>query len=232
MGVVGTKKVVFALSLASAVALGIGLLVTTEVRAGALDSADQSVDFDETIESEEAEESLPSGLSQADRVVEATKAVDASVLEQARAFEGQWTFVGGQKQRDGVEDAIQASADALGRLIRGIGAKRLRESNPIPNRITIKLQGESIEIAYDGNSNKAKLDGTTIKSVSPQGDKSKISHTIRGAKLVQFIDGEGGDKTNKFKLSEDGSKLYLDVKITSSRLPVPCAYRLTFKRKG
>jgi len=206
---VSTKKLVFAVSLASAVALGAGVFLTSEVRAGALENPTDTA------------QALAQGIS----------AVDAAALDQARAFEGQWSYIGGQKQRDGIEDAIAASMDAVSPLLRKIGTKRLRESNPVPEKISFALDGETMTITLAGDSHKAKLDGTPVKTVSSKGDKTKISHKVRGSKLIQFIDGKGGDRSNTFRLNDDGTRLYLDAKITSSHLPVPCAYRLTFKRK-
>lgn len=205
-----TKHLVFALSLASAAALVAGLFVASDVRASALESGTE----------------LPVEVTD---VVAAS--VDPSMIDQARAYEGMWVYVGGQKERDGIDAAITASMDAVSPMIRGIGTRRLKESNPVPSRISIDLNGEDVTIAFDGDRNKARLDGPAVKGVSPQGDKMKVSHKVKGDKLIQFIDGGGGDRHNHFRLNADGTRMTLDVKITSGHLPVPCKYRLSFKRK-
>jgi hypothetical protein len=158
------------------------------------------------------------------------ESVDEETLAQASAFAGEYTFVGGQKERDELDAAIETAANALSPLVRNLGRKRLQETNQIPKQLTIAVDGDSADIRFDGDGHDASLDGTPIRGVSPFGDKVKVSHRMRGSKLTEFIDGDKGDRHNTFKLGSDG-KLTVDVQITSSHLPVPVEYRLTFKRK-
>jgi hypothetical protein len=161
----------------------------------------------------------------------AVETVDEETLTRAQAFDGEYVFAGGQKERDGVDAAIEASVAPLNQMIRNMGRTRLKEANPVPQRLTIEVDGDSVEILMDGVGHEASLDGSPIKSESPQGDKVKVSHRIRSSQLTELIDGSGGDRTNDFKLSADGTRLTMSVKITSGQLPVPVEYRLTFKRK-
>ena len=101
----------------------------------------------------------------------------------------------------------------------------------VPGRVSIAVSGENATIKFDGHGHQAKLDGTPVKGTSPQGDKVKVSHKLKGQRLLQFIDGDGGDRHTYFKLNEDGTRLTVKIKITSNRLPVPVEYRLSFKRK-
>ncbi len=161
----------------------------------------------------------------------ATEDVDEQTLAQAQTFAGEYVFVGGQKERDALAAAIETSMEAVSPMVRNLGRKRLQESNPIPQKVLISLSGDSIQIALDSESHKASLGGAAVKSESAQGDKIKVSHRMRGSSLVQLIDGNGGDRTNSFKLNSDGTRLTMSVVISSSQLPVPVEYKLTFKRK-
>jgi hypothetical protein len=161
----------------------------------------------------------------------AAETVDEETLSRAEAFEGEYVFVGGQKERDGVGAAIEASIASLNPMIRNMGRTRLQEANPVPQRAVIGVDGDRVQILLDGAGHEAGLDGTPIKGESPQGDKVKVSHRMRGAALVELIDGVGGDRNNEFRLNADGSRLTMTTKITSSQLPIPVEYRLTFKRK-
>lgn len=190
-----------AVSLGSVLAIALGFVVASEVRAG------------------DVHDDVP------------TASVDEDVLAQASAFAGVYTFAGGQKERDALDAAIETSMNAVSPMLRGIGRKRLQESNPIPKQLTITIDGASADIRFDGDGHNAGLDGKPIRATSAQGDKVKVSHKMRGSKLTEFIDGDQGDRHNTFKLSSDGKQLTVDVKITSSHLPVPVEYRLTFKRK-
>lgn len=157
--------------------------------------------------------------------------VDADTLARAHSFDGEYVFAGGQKEREGLDAAIEASVAALSPMVRNLGRERLQESNPIPQRLAIDVDGDRVDVLFDGQGYLASLDGTPIKAESPTGDKVKVSHRMRGASLTEFVDGIGGDRNNDFKLNADGTRLTMTVAITSSQLPVPVEYRLTFKRK-
>src|SRR5690606_25939967 len=142
-----------------------------------------------------------------------------------------YTFVGGQKERDGLDAAIEASMDAVSPMLRNIGRKRLQDSTQIPKHVSITVDGTRTEIRFDGQGQSASLDGPPLRTVPREGEKVKVSHRIRGGKLTEFVDGDQGDRHNTFKLSKDGKRLTVDVKISSGHLPVPVEYRMTFKRK-
>ncbi len=175
-----------------------------------------------------ASEVHASGLPDIDLPVAAM--VDQDTLDQANTFEGEYVFAGGQKQRDGIDAAIETSMAAVSPLVRNFGRKRLKETNPVPNKLSIKVNGDQVKISFDGDGHAAKLDGAPVKSKSRRGDNIKVSYRMRGARLSHLIDGVGGDRLNKFKLSDDGKRVTVKVQISSSQLPVPVEYRLTFKR--
>jgi hypothetical protein len=157
--------------------------------------------------------------------------VDEDTLARAQTFDGEYVFAGGQKERDGLDAAIETAVEALNPMVRNLGRERLKESNPIPQQLAIDVDGDRVQVLFDGKGYLASHDGAQIKTESPQGDKVKVSHRMRGASLAEFIDGIGGKRNNNFKLNDDGSRLTMKVEITSSQLPVPVEYRLTYKRK-
>ncbi len=201
-----STKTACVVSLGSLLALIAGFMLTSEVRAGGIH--DSAVD------------------------VPIAAAVSQDTIAQASAFAGDYTFIGGQKERDGIDAAIETSMEALAPLMRGIGRKRIKETNPVPKQLHIAVDGDAVTIEFDGHGFEAGLDGTPVRATSQYGDKVKVVHKLRGDRLHERVDGDKGGRTNSFKLSNDGAKLYLDVEISSSHLPVPVEYRLTFKRKG
>lgn len=156
---------------------------------------------------------------------------DAETLERASDFAGEYRFVGGQKEAEGIQAAIDESVDALNPMLRKIGRKRLVESNPVPKSARIELDGGDIVLSIDGEGYEARLDGSPRKMTSKYGDKIKVSYKLSGDRLVEHIDSPKGDRFNYATLSADGNKLTVRVKVSSSHLPVPCEYRLTFRRK-
>jgi hypothetical protein len=157
--------------------------------------------------------------------------VDEETLARAQAFDGEYVFAGGQKERDGVDAAVEASVAGLNPMVRNMGRTRLQEANGVPQRVVIDVNGERVDVSFDGASHETSLDGVAIKTESREGEKVKVSHRMRGAQLFELIDGVGGDRSNEFKLSSDGTRLTMSVEISSSQLPVPVVYKLTYKRK-
>lgn len=201
-------KTACALSLGSALVLIVGCLgfmLTSEVRAGGTQAG-----FDD----------LPLAGT-----------IDQDTLAQASAFDGDYVFIGGQKEREGLDAAIELAMDAVAPIVRGIGRKRLHETNPIPKRLSIKVKGDDVVILFDGQGHGASLDGKPVRAESAEGEKIKISHRMRGNQLHERCDGAKGARTNDFKLSSDGKRLTVTVSITSGHLPVPVDYRLSFKRQ-
>jgi hypothetical protein len=198
-------KTVCILSLGSLLALSLGFVVASEVRAG--------------------------GIHDLHEGVPAAAMVDDDALARAEAFAGEYTFVGGQKERDGIDAAVETSVESLSPVIRGIGRKRLVESNQVPKLLKIAVTGDDVEILFDGDGYTAKLGDAPVQTKSSQGDKVKVSHRLRGNKLTESIEGGQGGRKNEFRLSSDGARLTVDVTVSSPQLPVAVEYRLTFKRK-
>ncbi|NVB43204.1 hypothetical protein G6O69_35600 [Pseudenhygromyxa sp. WMMC2535] len=196
-------KLLCAISLGSAVAIIGGFMVMSEVRAGELHEAE-----------------LPIAAQ-----------LDADTLERASTFAGEYQYVGGQKERDGIDAAIDLSMDAVSPMLRKLGRSRLEESNTVPKKLEFRVHGDELEASFDQDSLRASLDGTPKRTTSREGEKVKVSYKLRGGKIVEFIDGGQGDRRNTFKLSEDGSRLTMKVEILSGHLPVPVEYKLTYKRK-
>lgn len=167
----------------------------------------------------------------ADDQAEPTVAVDAATLEQAGDFVGEFRFVGGQKEREGIDAAIERSLDAVGPVMAKLGRPRLQETNEVPESIEFVLEGETLTIHQAGEAHAATIDGAKAKSKSKQGDKVKVSHKLASSKLVQRIEGDGGERTNRYTLSNEGKRLTLKVEITSGHLPVPVEYSLTYERR-
>jgi hypothetical protein len=161
----------------------------------------------------------------------AAEDVDEETLAKAQSFAGEYVFVGGQKERDALAAAIETSVAAVSPLVRNLGRTRLQETNPVPQKVSIAVDGDDVQILLDGDGHEANLGGAAIKTESAQGDKIKVSHRMRSGQLVQLIDGVGGDRSNAFKRSSDGTRLTMSVEITSGQLPVPVEYKLTYKRK-
>ena len=77
----------------------------------------------------------------------------------------------------------------------------------------------------------APSNGTPIDWTRPaDGEKLKLSMQWDGARLVETLKAEDGQRVNAYTLSPDGSTMTMNVTITSPRLPKPLTYKLAYRK--
>lgn len=147
-------------------------------------------------------------------------------------FDGNFRYSGGSAQRADLDQAIEDAVMQLAMPIRGIGRKRLTNTNPIDDTLEIKVGGDKVQTIFEsGFDAECTIDGGTVKWTSKKGDKYKVRVRKKDTKLVQVIEGEDGVKTTVFVLSADKQSLTVHHKIEADRLETPMTYKLSYKRK-
>ena len=63
--------------------------------------------------------------------------------EQADRFVGSYAFAGGERERAALDAAIDEVVAEMNFLVRDVARSKLRESNPIPDNVTIELDGSA-----------------------------------------------------------------------------------------
>ena len=146
-------------------------------------------------------------------------------------FVGSFKFVGGEAQRSNLEAAIEAAAMQLNALIRGIGRKRLRESNPIREQVTIAVDGDKVSMTFaPGRTLVHRLGGPAVAWTSDSGKAVQVSVAVVKGRLVQTYTADDGGRRSTWTLDESGDKLTLSVTVTSERLAEPLKYALSYRR--
>lgn len=153
--------------------------------------------------------------------------------ESSSAFTaGTFRFAGGQKQRDRVHDAVERAVQALLPVFHDAARKRLSAANAVPEQVSISMEGEDLVVKYgDLQPQRAPLDGSIRRWTNREGTRVKITHRMRGERLVQKSWSPGGQRVAVWSISEDGRTLRLHAVMSSKLLPVAIEYRLTFKRQ-
>lgn len=155
----------------------------------------------------------------------------APAVPPQQRFVGTFRFAGGEAQRQNLEAAIEAAAEQLNALIRGIGRKRLRESNPIREQITIAVDGDKVSMTFGpGRTLTGRIDGPAVAWTSDSGKPVQVSLGLVKGRLVQTFTAEDGGRRSVYTLDEAGDRMTLSVTITSERLANPLKYALTYKR--
>lgn len=148
---------------------------------------------------------------------------------QASPFAGVWRFAGGDAERRAFEAAVQRAVQGMGWIIEGMAAGRIRDSSPIPDTITIRVQNNQIEyIGVRGRLIRSPADGTTIQTTNAQGEPISLSTRINGNQMVR--NGSRSEGTRREVLTVNGNTLVIEGTVSASRLPRPLVYRLTFRR--
>ena len=146
-------------------------------------------------------------------------------------YHGKWRFVGGQSQRQGVIDGVEATVAALPRALQGIARRRLTATNPVDTTLDISVAGDKVTMSYQtGFYASCVIGGPSTRTKDIEGGRIDAQLRTKGTKLVHFLQGKGGARTIVYVLSADRKRLTVHHKITSPRLDVPVQYRLSYAR--
>lgn len=157
-------------------------------------------------------------------------ATPVAARAQAGAIAG--TFVLDRAASDNVDKAIATAVRDMNFVTRPIARGRLQKTNQPYQQVTIATAGANTIVTVDKQPpRQAPSSGTAIDWTRPaDGEKLKLSMQWDGARLVETLKAEDGQRVNAYTLSPDGSTLTMNVTITSPRLPKPLAYKLAFRK--
>ncbi len=156
----------------------------------------------------------------------------ASYVDALAKFSGDFVFVGGQKQRKGVDDAIEVAVEAIAAGVQDLARKRLGPPNSVPEQIRIDLNDGYTTIALDDRSVRAETNSSKPTTwTNPTGMRVRVWHKLANDHLVEKMVGIGGSRKNVYRLNSDGSRLHVDVTMSSPMLPRSIKYRLTYRRR-
>jgi hypothetical protein len=147
-----------------------------------------------------------------------------------QGLEGRFTFGDDPGERQGVDQAIEATARQLSFVVRGIARSRLRAANRIAPWVALERRGDQLVVRYEGRpAMAARADGQPVSWKDEHGATVSLQHRMEGPTLVQVLSTGEGARTNRFTAGADGS-LRMAVEISSPRLPAPLRYALTYRR--
>jgi hypothetical protein len=148
----------------------------------------------------------------------------------ATRYKQSFRYVGGAKQKQQRDAAIEKVVEQLNFIIRGIARRRLKDSNTIIPILNFSLGPEKTVTTYvNGSEIRAPADGSTIPWVDQYGETIRVSHTIVGDELIQRMRGAHGNRDNTYRFSADGEHMRMSVKVWSALLPEPVRYSLSYK---
>ncbi len=166
------------------------------------------------------------GEEEAPPPVTSASATPESVSAATR-FAGSFKHVGGTAELEARDKAIDDLVAEMSFMKRGVARDKLREANPIAEKIVVSESQGTLTISMDERSYTAPLDETPVRVKGITGDMLDL--VVRaGPELEQVFSAEGKGRTNKYALA--GDRLTIQVRIHSESLPRELSYALTYER--
>ena len=129
-----------------------------------------------------------------------------------------------------IRPVVERTVSKMNFLIRGIARSRLMKTQIVFPRITVSSTASEFRVAHVNGTDIAHRDlATGVKAKAPDGSDITV-RLSPGPPLIQRYESNDGKRENIYTLSTDGSKLSVDVRITSPKLPEPIRYRLVYAR--
>lgn len=133
---------------------------------------------------------------------------------------------------DDVEKAITKAIEPMNPIVKLVAKGRLEKVNQPYKHVTIATTGGKLSVTTDGRAPIVVASGGSIKWTRPEDDeKLDVSMSLSGSTLTESFTSPDGKRVNVFSPSADGKKLTMAVTVTSSKLPKPLTYRISYKRE-
>lgn len=151
----------------------------------------------------------------------------ASDLER---FTGTWEYAGTREQGTQIiHDAVDRTVESMNFMTRGFAADRLREKNPLVERIDISTEGDELQVVFDGERHyRAPLNQWRAHTF--QDETVRVQFRQQDDSLVQLFGTESGVRRNVYRLLGD-DRMQLEVTIQSEQIPRDMRYELDYRRR-
>ena len=132
-----------------------------------------------------------------------------------------------------IRKAVDKVAVRMGFIVGPIAHDRLMDANQPAQQIVISMAGNEVTVQFDHDQPiTGPADGSTIDWTRDDGEKVRVTTVWQGATLQRAVAGKQATRTVRFTLDGSGEILTVQIQIVSSRLPLPVAYQLTYRRNG
>ena len=143
---------------------------------------------------------------------------------------GVWTHSRDAKEQTGRYGAIDQATNKMISLMRGRAREMLRAKTAPQS--TIQITDEGDRVTFSGKKRRVtfKTDGTPTRVDGERGTATARAKRQNGKLILTSQGNDGGVQTTVHELSEDGTRLVLDVSITAKMLKSPIRYKTTYHR--
>lgn len=145
-------------------------------------------------------------------------------------FEGKWNYAGGDRERMGLDAAIERGVHTLVPFVRGFARSKLEEKTKIAAYCAFAFAGGNIRAEVPGLPPMVSPEsGGSVRFDAGDGVVA-LSQRFEGERLVQRFVSAEGSRVNAFDRSRDGKSFTMSVTVASPKLSAPVSYTLTYTR--
>lgn len=155
---------------------------------------------------------------------------DATAEVRERLNGAPFHFVGGEQQRNTLQQTIDQSVAPMNFIERPIARRRLTDRNRIENTLAFRVQPGNVNVQLGGHATVSRDDFTPAPGRAITGEPMQIRQRIEGDRLVQSLTTSEGERRDEFVLSPDGHRLTMRVTVHSPKLRQPMRYQLSYAR--
>ena len=146
-------------------------------------------------------------------------------------FAGSYAYVGGDKEKKGIDDAIDRAISGLFFAAKPFAISTLHAKTAVKNGVGFQFSGGKVTSTASNALPATSSDDGTPAPYKSDGEDLRISQTVNATgHLIQIFSNAQGSRTNDYTLQPDGKTLVMTVTISSGRLPQPVRYALTYRK--
>jgi hypothetical protein len=152
-----------------------------------------------------------------------------ALLAQQRDLQGAYAIDAAAS--DNIEAAIVSGTADMNFAIRSLARSLIAKTNPRYDRVEVRRNGTSVSVRFDARPPiEMPLDGHPVRWIREDGGIYNVTAQWSDTQVVMHFESDNGDRTNTLFLEPDGATLRFRVKLTSTHLPGPILYVLTYRR--
>jgi hypothetical protein len=148
----------------------------------------------------------------------------------ATTWRGRYVFAGGDSEQRLIVTAIDTALTSVNPVARAVARDRLLEASAPYARLRFEVSANEIRVSLDDHAVVSPRSGEAVRSSTPTGLRAAVRQRLDGRNLVQVLHTRSGTRQNHFRLSADGTRLAVDVRIAADRLPEAIEYTLSYRR--
>jgi hypothetical protein len=145
----------------------------------------------------------------------------------AQNIDGRWTW--DSAASDNVNAAVDRAIARMNFITRPVARRRLRNATNPAHTLLVERTADAVSMTVDIETPiRMPADGTRAPWTRRDGEVVQVSGVAREGVFVQSFHAEDGNRTNTYRIRDDGA-LELRVVITSARLPSVVEYTLVYR---